>query len=46
MHTAMANSKPVFFERSGHLIPWVEAEKFNRELAAFAADVLGAGRGR
>jgi pimeloyl-ACP methyl ester carboxylesterase len=46
MQKGMANSKAVFFERSGHLIPWVEADKFNRELAAFAGDVLGVERGR
>jgi pimeloyl-ACP methyl ester carboxylesterase len=41
MRSATANSELVFFERSGHLIPWVEPEKFNRELAGFAGEVLG-----
>lgn len=34
------NSKLVFFEHSGHMLPWTEAEKFNRELALFAQEVL------
>jgi pimeloyl-ACP methyl ester carboxylesterase len=41
MRRAMANVELVFFERSGHLIPWIEADRFNRELAAFAGTVLG-----
>ena len=41
MRKGMPNSELVFFEQSGHLIPWVEAEKFNRELAAFAKGILG-----
>ena len=41
MRRAMKGSELVFFERSGHLIPWIEAEKFNRELAAFAGAALG-----
>ena len=40
MNEAMANSKLVFFEHSGHMIPWTEPEKFNRELAAFAQEIL------
>jgi pimeloyl-ACP methyl ester carboxylesterase len=41
MRKAMRDSELVFFERSGHLIPWIESEKFNRELAGFASAVLG-----
>jgi pimeloyl-ACP methyl ester carboxylesterase len=41
MHSSTPNSELVFFEKCGHLIPWVEAEKFNRELARFASRTLG-----
>ena len=41
MRSATPASELVFFETCGHLIPWVEAEKFNRELAGFARRVLG-----
>ena len=41
MRSAMKGSELVFFERSGHLIPWIEPEKFNRELAAFSGEALG-----
>ena len=41
MRKGMPNAELVFFEHSGHLIPWVEAEIFNRELAAFAQGILG-----
>lgn len=37
---ATPNSRLVFFEHSGHLLPWTEAEKFNRELEAFVLEVL------
>lgn len=30
----------VFFEHSGHLLPWVEHDRFNAELRAFAGEVL------
>ena len=40
MNEAMPNSRLVFFEHSGHLLPWTEPEKFNRELLAFAREVL------
>jgi pimeloyl-ACP methyl ester carboxylesterase len=41
MRLTTPGSELVFFETCGHLIPWVEAEKFNRELAGFARRVLG-----
>ena len=41
MRKAMRGSELVYFERSGHLIPWIEAERFNRELAEFAGTALG-----
>jgi non-heme chloroperoxidase len=41
MHRATPNSELVFFETCGHLIPWVEAEKFNSELRRFAKRTLG-----
>jgi pimeloyl-ACP methyl ester carboxylesterase len=34
------NSRLVHFERSGHLLPWTEAKKFNAELTTFATSVL------
>lgn len=40
MGDAMPNAGLVYFEHSGHLIPWTEAEKFNQELVAFARKVL------
>jgi pimeloyl-ACP methyl ester carboxylesterase len=40
MQEAMRDSELVYFETCGHLIPWVEAEKFNRELARFASRTL------
>ncbi len=40
LEARLKNSKLVFFERSGHMLPWTEAEKFNRELMAFAREVL------
>ena len=40
MNEAMPDSKLVFFEHSGHLLPWTEPEKFNREVADFAREVL------
>jgi pimeloyl-ACP methyl ester carboxylesterase len=40
MNRATPNCKLVFFEHSGHLLPWTESDKFNRELDAFAREVL------
>ena len=40
MVQAMPNSRLVYFEKSGHLLPWTEAEKFNQEVEAFAREVL------
>ena len=42
MNEAMPNSKLIYFERSGHALPWSEPEKFNAELATFAEEVLPA----
>ncbi|MBI4183303.1 MAG: alpha/beta hydrolase [Proteobacteria bacterium] len=41
MHASTPGSELVYFETCGHLIPWVEAEKFNRELTRFTEKVLG-----
>jgi non-heme chloroperoxidase len=41
MQAAHPGSELVFFETCGHLIPWVEAEKFNSELSLFANRTLG-----
>jgi pimeloyl-ACP methyl ester carboxylesterase len=41
MQRSTPGSELVFFATCGHLIPWVEAQKFNRELAGFARRVLG-----
>jgi pimeloyl-ACP methyl ester carboxylesterase len=38
--TSLKNSKEVFFEHSGHLLPWTESEKFNAAMLAFAREVL------
>ena len=43
MCRVMANCRAVFFEHSGHLMPWTEAERFNQEVEAFAREVLGGG---
>ena len=40
MGEATPNSGFVFFEHSGHMLPWTEAEKFNQELAAFAGELI------
>jgi non-heme chloroperoxidase len=40
MRQAM-NAKLVRFDHSGHMFPWLEAEKFNQELASFAGGLLG-----
>ena len=40
MAEATPNCGLVFFEHSGHMLPWTEAEKFNQELAAFAGELL------
>ncbi len=31
----------IFFEDCGHLIPWVQAQKFNAELVRFATRTIG-----
>ena len=41
MQAAMRGSELVYFETCGHLIPWVEADKFNSELSRFASRTLG-----
>ncbi len=41
MASAMPRCELVYFEHSGHLLPWTEADKFNRELGAFAREALG-----
>jgi non-heme chloroperoxidase len=41
MKLAMNNAKLVCFEHSGHMFPWLEANKFNQELLSFAKGVLG-----
>jgi pimeloyl-ACP methyl ester carboxylesterase len=43
MRDATPNSELVFFDGCGHLIPWLQAEKFNRELLRFAGRTLGRG---
>lgn len=40
MRDATRGSELVYFETCGHLIPWVEAEKFNNELSRFASRTL------
>ena len=40
MNDEMPNSRLVYFEHSGHLLPWTEPERFNRELMSFAEEVL------
>ncbi|MGH6926473.1 MAG: alpha/beta fold hydrolase [Propylenella sp.] len=40
MHRSTPNSELVYFETVGHLIPWVEAAKFNREIERFASRTL------
>ena len=37
---SLRNSREVFFEHSGHLLPWTESEKFNAAMLAFAREVL------
>ena len=37
---SLRDSREVFFEHSGHLLPWTEKEKFNAEMIAFAKEVL------
>jgi non-heme chloroperoxidase len=41
LHNGIKKSRLVFFEKSGHLLPWTEAEKFNREIMGLAKEVLG-----
>ena len=36
LHRSLKNSELVFFEHSGHLLPWTEKEKFNSEMLSFA----------
>ena len=40
LHRSLKNSEMVFFEHSGHLLPWTEKEKFNAEMLSFARMVL------
>ena len=40
LHRSLKNSELVFFEHSGHLLPWTEKEKFNAEMLSFARMVL------
>jgi len=40
LEEGISGSKLVFFEHSGHMLPWTEAEKFNAKLLAFALEVL------
>ena len=40
MAEATPNCGLVFFEHSGHMLPWTEADRFNQELAAFAGELL------
>ncbi len=37
---SLKNSEEVFFEHSGHLLPWTEKEKFNAAMLAFARETL------
>ena len=41
MSETMPDSQLVFFEHSGHLLPWTEPEKFNAQLITFARRRLG-----
>ena len=36
----LRDSKIIRFEHSGHMAPWTEADKFNKELLSFAHEVL------
>jgi non-heme chloroperoxidase len=40
MSQTMNNAKLVYFEHTGHMFPWLEADKFNRELGLFARSCL------
>lgn len=40
MSQAMKGAKLVHFEHSGHLFPWLEADKFNEEITSFSAACL------
>jgi pimeloyl-ACP methyl ester carboxylesterase len=40
MGDASPGCRLVLFEHSGHMIPWTEADKFNREVEAFAREML------
>ena len=36
----LKGSREVFFEHSGHMLPWTESEKFNAAMLEFAREVL------
>ena len=36
----LKGSREVFFEHSGHMLPWTESEKFNSAMLEFAREVL------
>lgn len=40
MRKSMQNCRLVWFDHSGHLMPWTEADKFNKEVADFGRHVL------
>jgi pimeloyl-ACP methyl ester carboxylesterase len=40
MRRAHRGSELVYFDTCGHLIPWIEADRFNEELAGFASRTL------
>jgi non-heme chloroperoxidase len=40
MRSPTAGAELVYFAHSGHLIPWLEPDRFNRELAAFSGPLL------
>ena len=42
MDEAIPDARLVFFDHSGHFLPWTESAKFNRELSEFARDMLKA----
>ena len=40
MRKSMQDCRLVWFDHSGHLMPWTEADKFNKEVADFGRCVL------
>ena len=40
MHQSIRHAKIVYFEHSGHMVPWTEPERFNLKLLALAQEVL------